>query len=87
MSTKDVVRLGALLRAQASTDKKEPQVSLEAAEDGRSTEAEAMCLALTPDESLFVDVAGYRQTRSVNQVEWVSHKLKPQHKRILQSTD
>jgi hypothetical protein len=60
---------------------------LEAAEDGRSTKAEATGLALTTDESLFVDVVGCRQTRSVKQVEWASHKLKPQRKRILQNIE
>ena len=43
-----------LLRAEGR--KKEAEVGLEAAEDGRTPEAEAMVLPLAPDEALVVYV-------------------------------
>jgi hypothetical protein len=46
----------ALLRAEDGEEVKDPQVSLKAAEDGRSTEAEAVVLTLTHDEALMVAV-------------------------------
>ena len=45
-----------LLRAEAS--EREPRVSLKAADGGRSKEAEAVLLTLSPGSALVVDVAG-----------------------------